>query len=78
MLEADENLIGNKCKFVCFNVFILGNTNMVYMLVLLFAFAFKLYLIVKYNCYQINSINQSSTCPSKKHFYIFMLKYVSE
>ena len=36
----------NKCTFVCFNVFILG--NIIYMLNLLFTFASKLCLIVMY------------------------------
>ena len=41
-----EDHIGNKCTFVCFNVFILS--NIIYRLILLFAFASKLCLIVMY------------------------------
>ena len=41
-----EDHIGNKCTFVFFNAIILG--NIIYMRVLLFAFASKLCLIVMY------------------------------
>ena len=56
-----EDHIGNKCTFVCFNVFILG--NIIYMLILLFAFASKRCLIVIYiyNVYHINSLTHSLT-----------------
>ena len=55
-LHFYEAHFGNKYMFVCFNVFILG--NILYMLILLFAFASKLCLIVVYILLP-NKLNQS-------------------
>ena len=56
-----EDHIGNKCTFVCFTEFILG--NIVDMLILLFAFASKLRLMTQHIPIGLHRSMQDRTFP---------------